>query len=415
MPEVLSVNYYNEIMKVIHYNLNNKKYKKVMWFGVSHMLPLIYDYLAADGYYISIALDNDPNKAGKYVERNWCMPFIFKYTSIAKEDVDKIIAGKVFPQLRIDLPSNIGKYAQDIKDILFFTASISSNEIKQQLLRMGAKEENIIVLSSEPECRDRAYDFLNNTVKNKIQLTSDEHKRILENILQIFKKFCEKEQLRYFLAYGTLIGAVRHKGFIPWDDDIDILMPVEDYIKLLEKFPKEARYEVLSCTTNDKYFFPFSKIVDNNTYLFHEGCPVTWVQGTYIDIFPMSGFEKEIDFETQWKYQTLLDVKWYWYYISRNILLEPIYDCRDEIISEKMKIGFDNAEKVGVLTTIPAKPWILDKSVFEKITKVHFEGHEYNAPYGYDEYLRYIYGDYMILPPVEKQRIHGYPSYRRLD
>ena len=79
--------------------------------------------------------------------------------------------------------------------------------------------------------------------------TVDELKKIELDILLYFSQFCEKHGLRYFLAYGTLIGAVRHQGFIPWDDDIDIQMPREDYNKLIELYEKEntnVRYELVS-------------------------------------------------------------------------------------------------------------------------------------------------------------------------
>lgn len=154
-------------------------------------------------------------------------------------------------------------------------------------------------------------------------------------------------------------------------------------------------------------------MVDDRTYLHHHGFPITWIQGTYIDIFPMSGYEEEDSFENQWVKHTLLDIEWYWYYIARGVIKKEPADCRDRILDIKFAKGFYGSQKVGVLTTIPAKPWILGSHVFGDGADVIFEGNQYRGPKEYDLYLRQIYGDYMKVPPEEEQRIHGFPSYRR--
>lgn len=414
MAEIISVNYYKKLMSKIQEVLKTKSFQQIVWFGECSGISLIYDYLAADGYLISAVLDNNPLKRGKVISRNWCMPFTFQYIDIPKMSVDFVVANKPLPELTIISPDDLHYYISDISQAIFFTMSVRANEIRYQLLGMGACDEKIIILPTEQERWNAASKNLHEQTEKKAVLGREEHKGILLNILREFIGYCAKNKLRYFLAYGTLIGAVRHKGMIPWDDDIDIMMPVEDYKKLLQGFPKGGRYEILDISANDDYFFPFAKVVDNRTYLHHEGCPITWMQGAYIDIFPMSGYLEGEAFENQWRRQSLLDIEWYWYYAARDILLERIEDPRERVIKEKFRIGFDNAKKVGVLTTLPAKPWALDKSIFSHSCKVEFEKELYNAPAGYDEYLRSVYSDYMKMPPEEKRRTHGFPSYRRI-
>lgn len=414
MTEVISAHYYAPVMALIHQKIEDRNPETIIWFGDCHMVSLVYDYLAADGYLISVVLDNDEQKMGKIIQRDWCMPFSFHYVELEKETVDEIVTGHPIKELMVDIPHNIGKYTKNIRNTLFFMLSLRSCEMKKQLMAMGADEANVVELSTEGQLINRALEYLDTATPKKEVLSTNEHKKLINNILRSFKAFCEEKKLRYFLAYGTLLGAVRHRGFIPWDDDIDILMPVEDYKRFISSFPRNGRFEVLDISTNDSYFFPFAKLVDNNTYLRHDGCPIIWMQGAYIDIFPVSGFQEGISFLKQWKYHTQLDVKWYWFYISKDILLHPISDCRADVLSQKWKVKFDEAKEVGVLTTIPAKPWILSRKLFESVRNISFEGDEYHAPIGYDEYLTALYGNYWILPPAEEQRIHGFPSYTKV-
>ena len=400
-------------MREIYKNIEKSHCEKIVWFGDSNILSLVNDYLSADGYSISYVLDNNKGKWGKVINRNWCMPFTFHYIEIPKNAVDHIVAGKALPDLKIISPNEFLHKNRNIDNVLFLTSSYRANEIVTQLLEMGANGKNIVTLPTEGAMWEMACNYIHSQSGNKTELSSEKRKIILIKILEQFADFCNLKGLRYYLAYGTLIGAVRHKGFIPWDDDIDVLMPVEDYLRFIEEYPRSGQYEVLSILSDNEYFFPFAKLVDHETYLHHHGFPITWMQGMYIDVFPMSGFKKNIPFHDQWLEQSLLDIEWYWYYISKDIIHKKIYDCRKRILDKKFQIKFDEADLVGVLTTIPAKPWILNQSLFGQGCQLVFAGKPYSAPVGYDSFLTEIYGNYMQVPPVEEQRIHGFPAYIR--
>ncbi len=415
MSELIITNYYKNFIKTIRHKIESGSYKKIVWFGYSNVLSLVYDYLAADGYMISAVLDNDKNKWNTGINRNWCMPFTFHYVDIPKEAVDKIVAGKSFPELKIISPEEFFNREKELAHTLFLTSSYRKEEIERQLLSSGVEAKNILCLPTEMEMWNTACKEIFSKCEEHRKLSDAEHKRMIKNILDDFARFCHRNGLKYYLAYGTLIGAVRHQGFIPWDDDIDILMPVEDYKFFLKNYRSDSPYHALSVESNDNYFFPFAKVVDDRTYLHHHGFPITWIQGTYIDIFPMSGYEEGESFESQLLKHTLLDIEWYWYCIARDVIRKELPDCRNNILNLKFAKGFYDSKNVGVLTTIPAKPWILASYVFGDGTDMMFEGSTYKGPREYDLYLRQIYGDYMKIPPEEEQRIHGFPSYRRTD
>ena len=119
----------------------------------------------------------------------------------------------------------------------------------------------------------------------KKTINVEELKQVQLDILKFVDEYCKKNNLKYYLAYGTLLGAVRHKGYIPWDDDIDLLMFREDYEKFVTSF-KDERYKVFATEVNAKYPYPFAKVGDTTTY-FEEEIKDVMDTGVNIDIFPL--------------------------------------------------------------------------------------------------------------------------------
>ena len=123
-------------------------------------------------------------------------------------------------------------------------------------------------------------------------LSMDEIKSVELEILKYIHNFCIENDIKYFLNYGTLIGAVRHKGFIPWDDDIDICMFRKDYEKFIDLFSKDdGIYKILSLETDDKYYNNFMKVINSKTKIEDERNYKTYDLGIFVDIFPIDSFD----------------------------------------------------------------------------------------------------------------------------
>ena len=126
-----------------------------------------------------------------------------------------------------------------------------------------------------------------------MNLESNDRKRWIEKTLEVFSffiKLCEDYRLTYFIAYGSAIGTIRHHGFIPWDDDIDVIMPRPDYERLVHIFRKEdmGRYELVTATNTPNYYLPFTKLCDKTTTVY-EDTSYRCVIGVFIDIFVLDG------------------------------------------------------------------------------------------------------------------------------
>lgn len=250
--------------------------------------------------------------------------------------------------------------------------------------------------------------------KKKIQL--EEQKEIQLEMLIEIDAFCRKNGIKYSLAYGTLIGAIRHKGFIPWDDDVDLIMPINDLIRFKNEFhsPNIEYVDIDSC----KYYeYSFPRLAHKATYSQKGKCLRTY--GVNIDLYPIV----PIPSDRKERMQFFRRVK-IWYYIRLWILrlnkrltkYLPIKGCGllDFSVKQLTKIQFSYKKASTGWFYCISGPYsmkdrlIYQEDLFETITDVEFEGHKFCAIAVYDKWLRDFYGDYMQLPP-EKERYpyHG--------
>ena len=248
-------------------------------------------------------------------------------------------------------------------------------------------------------------------------ITPDELKTIQLDLLRKTADFCEQNGFRYFLCGGTLIGAIRHNGYIPWDDDIDIAMPRPDYDRFVQTFNQPDNYcQVVDLDTDINYPYAFAKVYDNRTILkelYYKG-----EIGVYIDLFPADGVKCVNQIRKIMRLHKILHTKRANYYkrtISKKIintfgkmLLLPFsaHQIATWIDNECRKYAFGSVPKAGLIANPLGVGEMVDKHVFDGDVYQEFEGRLYRVPAGYDAWLRSIYGDYMQLPPVEHRVTH---------
>ena len=127
------------------------------------------------------------------------------------------------------------------------------------------------------------------------ELTLQEIKSVELEILSMFDEFCKKNSIKYFISNGTLLGAVKYKGFIPWDDDVDLLIPREDYNRLLKLFKDSDRYRIFAIEKDKNYRYPFAKLCDMTTRKDEFGYDNGLELGVDIDIFPLDYWDNDLE------------------------------------------------------------------------------------------------------------------------
>lgn len=264
------------------------------------------------------------------------------------------------------------------------------------------------------------------------EMTQEEQKQVMLNIMIAFAAFCDEHGLQYFLDAGTLIGAIRHKGFIPWDDDIDVNMPRKDYDEFV-RLTKQNNGMMGPCYQVE---YPqdtvhvFLKVSDTRTVLIEYPDTKPTECAVYIDIFPKDGL-RDKGWVTKCVCKTSeMMALWNWFNkysiyawakspsaikrliarVGRAVVRHPnnAIALQDRIIRAYVKRN--PLEQCGYVTTLVNGEYhkIAPKDCFAQSIDMEFEGHIFKGPAGYDTYLHCLYpGDYMQLPPVEKREKHN--------
>lgn len=253
------------------------------------------------------------------------------------------------------------------------------------------------------------------------ELSLEDLKKIEFDMLCHIKEFCIEQKLRYFLSNGTLLGAVKYKGFIPWDDDIDIFIPRKDYEKLIKQYTDTERYKLFSPERVEGYAFPFAKLCDMTTRRIEKNNDNGVELGVDIDIFPLDMWEQNAKWQAKKQMNRMLMLR-----LAKNYRITSTTPLKTLIkkscavfckclgpplfIRQLQKCALkstDTTENLGcVIWPVYGLREIIPSGVFADTTEVEFEGEKFLAPIGYDSYLRSLYGDYEIDPPIEKQKSH---------
>lgn len=250
------------------------------------------------------------------------------------------------------------------------------------------------------------------------------HKKELE-ILAEFIRVCDQIKVKYFLDAGTLLGAVRHKGFIPWDDDIDVMMKRDDYEKFKIEAPKllKNKYFLQNFETDKNFLFNYGKIRDSETTFIETSAKNLKINhGLYIDIFILDNYNPDNAMLNKIfnKIIGLINIKIFskFYFENRKtrfksslakIILFPFNSLL--MIKIKEKIIMHYYKKNSKYFRSYSSTYSIKKTVFEKEwlgegKKLYFENLEAIVPEKYDLWLKKMYGDYMKLPPKDKRVPH---------
>ena len=256
-------------------------------------------------------------------------------------------------------------------------------------------------------------------------------------LLADFDAFCQSHRLRYYLCGGTLLGAVRHRGFIPWDDDVDVFMARPDYQRLLTLAQADGfgPNRAFACAQNGGFERPFSRVYDLKTRVqrpYYKPCSGAHV---WIDILPVDGLPEDPEkLKRLFRARTLLNrfnFNAMWIVgatepggsVLKRLMLYPIARAvgakRFSAMIEHLalKRPYEDSARVGCLTG--GRYGVgesMSRSAFEVPAKVTFEGREFETMSCWKEYLTGIYGDYMTPPPPEKRQVHmDYVTMRRGD
>ena len=255
-------------------------------------------------------------------------------------------------------------------------------------------------------------------------------KKIQLEILDVVSAFCEEHNITYWINCGTLIGAVRHKGYIPWDDDIDLGMLRPDYDRFIAEFNKVGgRYRAVCYENNPDFYMPFIKVMDTNTLLYEpdeRGIKLHINIDIFIydnapddgkivndmfrrrDIFYVLNIARQARIFQRPKGNIIRRLCVYALRSAVRVFPQN-YFVRKIIKNSRRCINTDT-KRIGDF--IGNSRMTCDKRVFRSFIDGEFEGKHYKIPAGYDEYLRSLYGDYMQLPPPEKRvSTHRFKAY----
>lgn len=264
-------------------------------------------------------------------------------------------------------------------------------------------------------------------MENQLNKISIEEIRFIQlNILDYVSAYLDDHNINYYLAYGTLIGALRHSGYIPWDDDIDIVMLRDDYEKLLamaDDFNNDE-FEIKHNSLDNKYKYTFMKIVHKGSVVIEPNNYVESPIGINIDIFPFDNlvnkhFSDKIGLDINQLFQRILDIKCLDYSIKRSVLKNIIITVV-KVLSLPLGISWltrridrfgkrmseKESGQVANLVYSNYKNDFVSREAFDQIFHASFEDRVYTAPGGYDEWLKNYYGDYMQLPAEDKRVSH---------
>jgi lipopolysaccharide cholinephosphotransferase len=268
-------------------------------------------------------------------------------------------------------------------------------------------------------------------MEQNVSLITEKLHRCHLLLAQELKRICEENNIKYFMIAGTLLGAVRHKGFIPWDDDMDFAVMREDYARFLDVCKKDLGedFELQEMFTDDNYALPMAKILLKGTrFVERTTAKNKALKGIYIDVFPYDNIPDDEKLRRKHNRNTYVLKRWFLakqgysiaekgqtfkaiiyillkflgFFVSKNFI-------RNKLDKELRRFENQKTKKVAAIGgAYPYSKESVEREWFLESTELPFENITLSAPKGYVEYLTYFYGDYMTPPPEGKrENRHG--------
>lgn len=262
----------------------------------------------------------------------------------------------------------------------------------------------------------------------KREISIEDAKKIQSNMMNFFDCFCKDKNLKYYLSYGSLLGAIRHKGFIPWDDDIDVVMPINDYNNLLSYFSNGKtidNYKLLDIHLDPEYYLPYGKLIDTRTVL-KENYKIEFEIGVGIDVFPLYNMGDNYRrakglFYTAHFIRSLADVKLMKLDAKRSLLKNAalfigkmlLLPFTAQFITKQLVVFSDSVTKklndhqlCNLVGGVYGEREIHKGEWYGEGMEAEFESYNFVIPRNSHCILKRLYGDYMVLPPIDKQISH---------
>lgn len=259
------------------------------------------------------------------------------------------------------------------------------------------------------------------------EISYSELREIQLDVLQYVHDFCDSRGIKYSLAYGTLLGAVRHGGYIPWDDDIDIAMLRDDYERFAKEFNKaKGHYHFYECRNDKDVHIAFGKVADIRTLVI-EGAD-TKNLGVAIDVFPIDNLcdtyeESRKYYQSYWLQKSLLVLKcrkvsevrsWWKKPVFAAVKLftiwYPLHQISIKMTNRALMHKNPSSNYVGLIMDGYDNE-IMERRIWSEFEERTFEGRSFKSVKDFDSYLKCEYGDYMQLPP-EKERVPKHDFYK---
>lgn len=350
--------------------------KECIMFGTSIIAEMVVDQLKDTELKISFIIDNAKSRQGM-----------------------EVYGKKVYAPERLKAEYN--------DNYLILIASSFQDEMIKQLESYGYMYgKHIVKIIDLPELMND-YSYVDRTGLHR--LSQDEVKKVQLNILKKLKECSIEYGIRYYLHAGTALGAVRHKGYIPWDDDVDVFVPIDDYLKLIHILENDKRYKIISQFNTDYYYgWGFGYMIDCNTICDVNKFPIQISLGQSIDLFPLYGIpederEKDIYINTVKNLESKCLI---------SIKDEDRINAINKLNKFLLNYNYNECKLVGNVLMPAFVNDIYEKDILGNGLEMQFENLLLNIPEKYDLFLKQLYGDYMQLPPVEKRKgEHFYHTY----